>query len=194
MVRLYIFDMGGVVSQNTNVAPDIARYLDFNGARMAEFARDDFIALTTGAISAGEFTRRFSAKSGRTLEEDLLTRFFDPELDPEMAAIVEGLKEQARVVAGTNTITPHYELHQQKGDYDVFDAVYASHLMGLAKPDPAFYSYILDRERCLPEQAVFIDDVQANVQAAGKLGIRSFLFTGAEQLKKDLSKLGRSAT
>ena len=187
MFELYIFDMGGVVSQNTNVAPEIAAYLDFNGTKMIEYARDDFIALTTGTISTGEFTRRFAAKSGRTLEEDLLTRFFEPELDRDVVAIIEGLKRQNRVVAGTNTITPHYELHLQKGDYEIFDAVYASHLMGLAKPDPAFYTYILDQERCSPEQAVFIDDVQANVQAAETLGIRSLLFTGAEQLKKDLN-------
>ena len=76
--------MGGVVSQNTNVAPEIAAYLDFNGAKMIEFARDDFVALTTGAISAGEFTRRFTAKSGRAFEEDLLTRFFEPELDRDV--------------------------------------------------------------------------------------------------------------
>ena len=192
MFKLYIFDMGGVVSWNTNVAPEIAAHLDFNGPKMIEFVRDDFIALTTGAISAGEFTQRFSAKIGRTFEEDLLTRFFDPELDREVVAIVHALKTQARVVAGTNTITPHYELHLKKGDYEIFDAVYASHLLGLAKPDPAFYSYILDQERCSPEQAVFIDDAQANVEAAETLGIRSLLFTGAEQLKKDLNSLERS--
>jgi len=192
MVKLYIFDMGGVVSRNTNVAPEIAAHLDFNGAKMIEFARDDFIALTTGAISAGEFARRFSAKIGRTFEEDLLTRFFDPELDREVVAIIDGLKKQARVVAGTNTITPHYDLHLQKGHYEIFDAVYASHLIGLAKPDPAFYSYILDQERCSPEKAVFIDDFQANVEAARRFGIHALLFTGAEKLKKDLNALERS--
>lgn len=191
MVQLYIFDMGGVVSQNTNVAPEIAAHLDFNGPKTIELAGEDFVALTTGAISAGEFTRRFSAKSGRAFGEDLLTLFFDPELDRDVVKVIEGLKKQARVVAGTNTITPHYELHLQKGDYQIFDAVYASHLMGLAKPDPAFYSYILDKERCSPEQAVFIDDVQTNVQAAETIGIRSFLFTGAEQLRKDLGNLAR---
>ena len=192
MFRLYIFDMGGVVSRNTNVAPEVAPYLQFDGATMIDYARDDFSELTTGEISVEEFARRFSAKSGRTIEEDLLTRFFNPEPDREVVGTIHGLKEQARVVVGTNTITPHYDLHQKMGHYEIFDAVYASHLMGLAKPDSAFYSYILDRERCLPEQAVFIDDVRANVEAAGMLGIHSILFTGAEQLKKDLSTLAGS--
>lgn len=194
MFRLYIFDMGGVVSRNANVAPEFAEYLEFDGAKMIDSVRDDFTALTTGTISTEEFTRRFSARSGRMIEEELLIRFFDPELDREVVAIIEGLKHQGRVVAGTNTIAPHYDVHQKRGDYDMFDAVYASQLIGLAKPDPAFYSYILDQERCLPGQAVFIDDVGDNVKAAERLGIHALLFTEADQLKNDLSALEKSAT
>jgi len=189
MFKLYIFDMGGVVSRNTNVAPEDSACLAFDGAEMIEFARDDFEALTTGAISIEEFTRRFSLKSGRAIEDDLLNRFFHPELDRDVMDTIDTLKNGARVVAGTNTITPHYNVHLQKGDYEIFDAVYASHLMGLAKPDPHFYTYILDREGCSPDQALFVDDVPANVEAAEKLGIHSFVFTNAEKLKKDLTAL-----
>ena len=189
MFKLYIFDMGGVVSRNTNIAPEVSAYLEFDGAEMIEFARDDFKALTTGAISVEEFTRRFSLKSGRTIEDDLLSRFFHPEPDRDVVDTIAALKNGARVVAGTNTITPHYNLHLQKGDYEIFDAVYASHLMGLAKPDPAFYIYILDREGCSPEQTVFIDDLPDNVEEAEKLGIHSLVFTDVIKLKKDLTAL-----
>jgi putative hydrolase of the HAD superfamily len=193
MGRLYIFDVGGVVSQNTNVAPDIAAHLEFDGAKMIDFARDDFRELTTGRISVEEFTRRFSLKSGRVIEVDLLNRYFHPELDPAVVKIIDTLKPENRVVAGTNTIGPHYDLHRQQGDYEIFDAVYASHLIGLAKPDPAFYTHILDQEQYPAERAVFIDDVQANVDAAQALGIRSLLFSGAEQLEKDLAALAEIA-
>ena len=179
--------MGGVVSRNTNVASDIAAYLEFDDAKMMDYARDDFRQLSTGKISVREFVRRFSSKSGRTIEDELLNRFFEPELDPEVAAIIETLKNGARVVAGTNTISPHYDMHLKKGDYRIFDAVYASHLMGLAKPDPAFYTYILEHEVCTADRAVFIDDFPENVEAARALGIRSLLFTDAEILKKDLA-------
>ena len=193
MFSLYIFDMGGVVSRNTNVAREVSAHLEFDGAKMIEFAGDDFEALTTGAIPVEEFTRRFSLKSGRAIEDDLLTRFFHPELDREVLATIHGLKNGARVVVGTNTIAPHYSIHLRNRDYEAFDAVYASHLMGLAKPDPAFYTYILDREGCSPEQALFVDDVPANVEAAEKLGIHSFVFAGADQLEKDLAALTGSA-
>jgi HAD superfamily hydrolase (TIGR01509 family) len=187
MFDLYIFDMGGVVSRNTNVTPDIAAYLEFDGAQMMDYAREDFRELTIGEISVREFVRRFSSKSGRTIEDDLLNRFFEPELDPDVVAILETLKNGARVVAGTNTIGPHYDIHLNKGDYRVFDAVYASHLIGLAKPDPAFYTYILEHEGSSADRAVFVDDFPENIAAARALGIRSFLFTDAEKLNDDLA-------
>jgi HAD superfamily hydrolase (TIGR01509 family) len=193
MFDLYIFDMGGVVSRNTNVGPEIAAYLEFDGGQMIEYAREDFRELTIGGISVREFVRRFSSKSGRTIEDDLLIRFFKPELDPDVVAIIDTLKNGARVVAGTNTIAPHYDIHLLRGDYDIFDIVYASHLMGLAKPDPAFYTHILEQENCSADRAVFIDDFPDNVEAARALGIRSLPFTGAEQLKKDLAALAKPA-
>jgi putative hydrolase of the HAD superfamily len=187
MRRLYIFDMGGVVSRNTNVTPEIAAYLEFDGAKMLDTVRDDFNRLTTGKIPVQEFMRRFSAKTGHAVEDDLLTRFFKPELDPDVVAIIHRLKDGTRVVAGTNTIGPHYRIHLQQGDYRIFDAVYASHLIGLAKPDPAFYTYILEHEGCPADRAVFVDDFPPNVEAAGALGIRSLLFTDSQTLNRDLA-------
>lgn len=193
MFKLYIFDMGGVVSHNTNVAPRISAYLDFNGVDIYELARDDFKALTTGAIAVPEFIRRFAVKCGRKVEEDLLTRFFHPQLDSDVVATIHGMKKKARVVVGTNTIAPHYSVHLHNGDYEAFDAVYASHLIGLAKPDRAFYTHVLEHEGCSPVETVFVDDLPVNVEAARQLGIRSLVFTDAEKLKEELAALKQPA-
>jgi HAD superfamily hydrolase (TIGR01509 family) len=187
MLKLYIFDMGGVVTRNTNIAPLISDHLALDEDPLKEVAGDDFKALTIGIISAKEFSKRFSLKIGRTLEEGLLTRIFRPKVDRDVLKTVASLKKNARVVVGTNTIAPHYGIHLRKGHYEAFDAVYASHLMGLAKPHPAFYRYILDREHCLPGEAVFVDDLPANVEAARELGIHSFVFVDPETLTKDLA-------
>jgi HAD superfamily hydrolase (TIGR01509 family) len=191
MPKLYIFDMGGVVSRNTDVIPHIADHLGLDERYLYEIAHDDFEALVTGAITTEDFWKRFSDVSGRNVEEDLWIRFFHPEPDRKVLKIIDRLKREARVVVGTNTIESHYLVHLKNGDYDVFDSVYASHLMGLAKPDPAFYACILDREGCLAGEAVFVDDAKINVEAACKLGINAILFTGAESLRKELAALKR---
>jgi putative hydrolase of the HAD superfamily len=55
-----------------------------------------------------------------------------------------------------------------------------------AKPDPAIYQHTLDRLGVQPEEAIFIDDIPANIVAARALGIDGILFTGIAQLRRDL--------
>lgn len=189
VIRLYIFDMGGVVSLGTDTSAQMAERLGLTEAKIREMAGEEFDRLVRGAITVTEFWERLSARLGRRIEGDLWSVFFTPSPNPPVVELVGELKRRARVVVGTNTITPHYRIHEDNGDYAIFDAVYASHLMGLAKPDPAFYTHILRREGCRPEQAVFIDDGQVNVAAARNLGIHALLFRGAEQLHRELAEL-----
>jgi putative hydrolase of the HAD superfamily len=55
-----------------------------------------------------------------------------------------------------------------------------------AKPDPAIYRHTLERLGVAPHEAIFIDDIPANIAAARALGIDGILFTGMAQLRRDL--------
>lgn len=61
---------------------------------------------------------------------------------------------------------------------------------GVAKPDRAIYEILLSRYGLEPAATVFIDDNQANVAAAAKLGVVAIEFTTAAQLRKELRDLG----
>jgi FMN phosphatase YigB (HAD superfamily) len=43
---------------------------------------------------------------------------------------------------------------------------------------------------CSPEQAIFIDDREANVDAARNEGIVSLLYRSTDQLRRDLEVIG----
>jgi putative hydrolase of the HAD superfamily len=187
--HLYIFDMGGVVSVNTDVFPEIFRRLQMSEATFMSLAGDNLEKLLNGAISTDEFWGRFSVKYGKPIEEDLFAKFFKPKLNPGTVAIVRGLKGHSRVVCGTNTFDPHYACHLRLGDYDIFDAVYASNRIGLSKPNPEFFTYILEKEGFRPEQAFFVDDTEQHVLAAKQLGIRAIHFKSAEVLSRELDRL-----
>ena len=47
---------------------------------------------------------------------------------------------------------------------------------GLSKPDPAIYRLFLERSGWVPGQTLFVDDVQANIDAAAQLGFATHLF------------------
>jgi putative hydrolase of the HAD superfamily len=189
MIELYIFDMGGVVSRNTDVTGCIARRLGVDRDHLRNTFQREWVELTAGLITPQQFWQRFGAATGRKVDRELWGLYFHPRPDPEVIETIAELKNRARVVVGTNTIEPHYRKHAANGDYDIFDAVYASQQMGLVKPDPAFYTHILYAENCRPEQAVFVDDVETNVEAARKLGLHGILFGGAAKLRRDLAVL-----
>ena len=71
-----------------------------------------------------------------------------------------------------------------------FDHMVVSGLVGLAKPDPAIFRLAIERCGLTPPLTVFIDDSQANVDAALALGFDALLFTGAERLRADLVRRG----
>ena len=71
-----------------------------------------------------------------------------------------------------------------------FDGLVISAHERLVKPDPRLFQVLVDRYDLVPEATVFIDDVEANVEAAAALGIRAIRFESAPGLRRDLVGLG----
>lgn len=61
---------------------------------------------------------------------------------------------------------------------------------GVVKPDRAIFEILLSRFGLEPAATVFVDDNQANVAAAARLGVVAIEFTTAAQLRKNLRDLG----
>ncbi len=189
-MRLFIFDMGGVVCLNTSVAPEIANYLNIPIEEFLKLAKLSGIdLLQTGYISTHEFWKNFSKHFGSGINDDLWIRFFKPVPISGTVRLIKKLKQKFRVVVGTNTISSHYEFHMKTGQYDLFDAIYASHIIHIAKPNPEFFRYILKSEAVSSREVFFVDDDLRNVESARKMGINSFLFTSPEDLQSELEKL-----
>jgi len=186
MKTLYIFDMGGVLTCNFNDVPTISDYLGITEEKFFVYTGENFRKLLDGKIDSNEFWVRFSLKYGKKVKEELFGKFFNPGTIQGTKDIIKQLKSDSRVVCGTNTIDSHYYYLLNQGDYDIFDKVYASNLMGISKPDPDFYRYILKKEGITPENTVFVDDMEENIISAQKIGISSILFTDPDSLKTRL--------
>jgi len=179
-----IFDMGNVLALEVDVVPPIAEKLGMTIDRLLEFSRDRFSDLMIGVGSADEYWKAFNEKFHTDVREDLLATLFHPVTDVRVKKLILDLKASGhRVVCGTNTFEKHYRHHLKRGDYEGFDSVYASHLMGVAKPSEAFFEYILRREGWTGPETLFIDDRDANVVSAARLGIRAFLYESFPPLK-----------
>lgn len=64
---------------------------------------------------------------------------------------------------------PFYEEFKGK-----FDAFYLSHEIQLRKPDANIYEFVLNENNIKAEETLFIDDTEANIITASKLGIHTW--------------------
>lgn len=181
--------MGGVLCRDFNDIPVISNYLGITEEKFFVYTGENYRKLLDGKIDSNEFWVRFSLRYGKKVKEELFGKFFNPGTIQETRDIIEQLKSDSRVVCGTNTIDSHYYYLLNQGDYDIFDEVYASNLMGLSKPDPDFYRYILKKEEIKPKNTVFVDDSEENILSAQKIGINSILFTDSDSLKEQIKTL-----
>ncbi len=67
-----------------------------------------------------------------------------------------------------------------------FDVHTFSCLEHLVKPYPEIYLRTLKKLKVLPQEAVFIDDRQINIDGAKNVGIDTILFFDQKQLVEDL--------
>jgi len=71
-----------------------------------------------------------------------------------------------------------------------FDVLVWSFEHKVAKPDPAIYRLTLDKLATRPDETLFIDDKQANIDAARDLGLIAIQFSTVEKLREDLTATG----
>jgi len=74
-----------------------------------------------------------------------------------------------------------------------FDGIVISGEVGICKPDPRAFRHLIERYRLEPATTLFVDDSEANVRAAGELGMIALPFRGAAELREELSALGALA-
>jgi len=72
---------------------------------------------------------------------------------------------------------------------DLFDFKTFSAEVRLIKPDAAIYEHTLRGLGVKPEETLFVDDREINVQAARELGIRAVRFQSIEQLREELEAM-----
>ena len=188
LIKLFIFDMGGVLLRNFEVIPEICSILGVPQSDFINLFRDRLFDLEEGKLTANEFWENYSAEAGISIDRELFKKLFNPSVDLSTERLIRQLKINFRIVCGTNTIKEHWEYLTHGGYYNIFDKVYASYIMKIAKPRKEFYKVILKSENVLPNEVVFVDDFKENVDAALGLGLNGFLFKDASTFIRELRK------
>jgi putative hydrolase of the HAD superfamily len=112
-------------------------------------------------------------------------------MDPEMIVIAKNLSKKYTIAVLSNVDKLSTEMY--KDDLTIINFIkhqFRSFELGLIKPEREIYEYTLKKLNTNPEECIFIDDKEENVNAANKLGIHGILFQNKKQLIRELQKLG----
>ena len=205
-IRLVCFDLGRVLVRlcdNWRHACELAGLpappAKFDPAVRAKL--EQLIALSdTGRLGLDDFARAAAPLLGVDPEHvTALSNAYLIEPFPGVDDLLDELGARGLETAClSNTNASHWEMladpaHPAALPLDRFTHCFASHLLGMRKPDPAIYAHV---ERCTGaagEQIAFFDDVGENVQAARARGWRAFLIERTDdplaQVRRHLAEL-----
>lgn len=111
-------------------------------------------------------------------------------IDTEMIGYIEALKKDYTIAILSNFPSGLESLLRDTLNINhLFDVVMNSHSVKMKKPDPAIYTHMLEKLGVNPEEAVFIDDKEKNVEVAKSLGINGIVFENAKQFHNDLKEI-----
>lgn len=74
----------------------------------------------------------------------------------------------------------------------IFENIFAANSLGISKKDPKGYLVITEKLNVKPEEILFIDDGEKNIECAKQAGLQAIRYLSNEQLKQDLRNLGKN--
>jgi len=194
-----VFDLGGVVF---NWQPNLVVKKAFNDPKIQELVRwevighPDWLELDRGALDLKVAITNAATRTG--ISESTLSEFFDyvvPTLTPiqETIDLIHELASAAKhdlfVLSNMHKTSIHY-LESNYDFWDVFRTRTISCRIGMIKPEPEIFRYLLESNELVPQDTVFIDDMIANTQAAETFGMQTIRFRNTSQCRKELEGIG----
>jgi len=208
MIKALIFDVGGVLCLTKDIAKrdgknlltsykevcSLMKDIGESSESVYENTIDIYKKSSIGEISKEETLKLYSEKfnmSPEKMEESFRGVYEENTIrNDELYKFVVGLKTKGYKLAILST---QFHLSKEilipQKYYNDFDALEISCDDGLKKPHEKTFRAILDKLKIKPEEGLFVDDKQENLDAAEALGMKSLIFKTNGQFIGDITKL-----
>jgi epoxide hydrolase-like predicted phosphatase len=157
------------------------------------FGSKEWLLLDKGGISTSDAINEISLKSSLNKEEivhifNLRTDLLFP-LDQNVKVLPELRKLGYRLYFLSNFPMDIFE-EVKNGYYffKYFDGGVISAEAKSSKPEPEIYNVLFEKYSLIPEECLFIDDLEANVKAAEERGMKGLVTFGQIGIKKEIEK------
>lgn len=180
---LYIFDMGNVII-DIDFNRVFAVWSKLSGVPLASIkknftAGEVFKLHERGNITDIEFAEEINSELGMSLSFEQFAEGWQAifiAVRSEVIDIMNKLREQGHrvvVLSNTNRLHQDYWPEHYPEIAASADFLYLSQDLGMRKPDPELFKYVLESEDVEAQNAVFFDDLQINVDAALSVGMNA---------------------
>jgi len=197
MIKNIIFDLGNVlISFRPSEYFDKKDYSENMKARILTdiFSSEEWIRLDKGEISTKQAIDSIAARSLLQKEEiahifKLRTDIIFP-LDNNVRLLLNLKKQGYRLFFLSNFPLDIFD--EVKAGYyffNFFDGGVISAEAHSSKPDSRIYEILLEKYFLLPDECLFIDDLEINVKTAEKLGIKGLVTFGSEEISKEVTRI-----
>ncbi|PXX49159.1 MULTISPECIES: HAD family hydrolase [Aquitalea] len=196
-----VFDLGGVLVDWNGIDPLMALSqgrLSREQARQFWLHTPEVALLDTGRATPGEFAALMADKLQLGISSAAMLQALDDWLQGPFAgvhALLQQLGQRYRLAVLSNNNALHWGKIEREFDLlQHFEACFASHQIGLRKPDAAAYRHVQDALQVAAGQILFFDDNIECVQAARQAGWQAFHTVGLPAVQQALQAQGLLST
>lgn len=198
MIKAIIFDFGGPIVE-WEAGADVVfhkheAHHNIQRDTLHKLFNEYFVGGHVGDFhSVTDFYEKTKPSISMTIEE--LNEVFDEtsaamRVRPEMIAYIGELKKKYKIALLSNFTSGIEKFLEEIFKINhLFDVVVSSYNVKMKKPDPRIYEHALKELGVQPREAIFIDDLEENIEGAKAVGIRSIIFRSADQCMADLDEL-----
>lgn len=193
MIKAIIFDLNGIFIQSPKLSD---RFRDELGVPTEKFLPAlkeimDKVRQPNAGSCFALWQPHLEQWGIKLSEKEFFDFWFNAEkANEEMLALAKELKQQGiRLFILSNNFAERARFYDANFPWlkELFEKVYYSWQTGFIKPDPRCWQTILTENNLQPADCVYFDDSSTNTQTAANLGIKSYLFTNAEDVKNILN-------
>ncbi|RJQ15894.1 HAD family phosphatase [Candidatus Woesearchaeota archaeon] len=191
VIKAIIFDYGGVLSENVSLSSFGRAYASKFGKDPEEFRKvliENWIEARVNTIESQQFWKTLAQFIGideTALRKDFMNGF---KFKEDVFTLAKKLKRKYKLGLLSNHIEDWLEeLIQSHHLGKTFEVIVTSYKSKIAKPELEIFKEIVEKLHVKPSECVYIDDREKNIPPAKELGMKPILFTGIDQLKKELA-------
>ncbi len=194
-VKNILFDLGGVlIDLNKQACVDAFAAIGYPqaGDMLNDYVQSGiFLDLEEGRITPDDFYKAIKAEALVTEQmiDEAFFKFLEGIPQYKMDMLLE-LKKKYNILMLSNTnhimfswLREEYFGKNGNTIHDYFDKLFLSYELGVAKPDPEIFRILIEKHGVVPEETLFFDDGIRNIEAAQKLGFKTYFVKPKEDFR-----------